>query len=425
MLEYKQVIRPCIVTSFDQSKWELTLFNRRYFTDLSDLDLYWAVEVNGKKLFEGKISNLDVAPQQTKSFKLQSPSYTLPDSEFCYLNILYKTNSDKEWANCGHVVGKEQIAFSHDKPNSYIKEKRFSPITCIESDTYFIIKDDDTEYSINRRTGNIEKIQKSSIDYISTAIDFNIWRAPTDNDRNIRLEWEKLGYDRIWTDCRQCRCSLSKDNTPVITAELVACATSMSVLADIIVSYTFSSGNGITIRYDVKMRNTPKVTLPRLGVQFQMPAEFEYLKYFGLGPTEAYWDKRLASQMGIYQTTVTEHFEPYIKPQENMAHADTIWAQISNKKGDSLLLLKAEQTDSFSFNCSHYTPMQLTKTKHNHELTPLSETVVNIDYMQCGIGSNSCGPKLDEAYTLKNGSYNYSFRLFPVKNTHCDPFELL
>lgn len=166
------------------------------------------------------------------------------------------------------------------------------------------------------------------------------------------------------------------------------------------------------------------MTLPRLGIEFMMPAGFENLSYFGLGPMESYQDKRLASVMGLYSTTVSDHFEPYIKPQENMAHVDTVWVEVSDGKGSGMRVIKTEETTEFSFNCSHYTPMQLTETLHHHRLTPLAETVINVDWKQCGLGSNSCGPKLAEEYALKDHFYAYSFRLIPFDGK-ISPFELI
>ena len=79
-----------------------------------------------------------------------------------------------------------------------------------------------------------------------------------------------------------------------------------------------------------------------------------------------------------------------------------------------LRILAANGTESVSFNCSHFTPMMLTKTQHDYELNPLPETVVNVDLKQAGIGSNSCGPALDERYCIKPGTYRYSFCLLPM-----------
>ena len=152
-----------------------------------------------------------------------------------------------------------------------------------------------------------------------------------------------------------------------------------------------------------------------------MPEENECLRYFGKGPVESYADKNLASRKGVFETTVSEHFEPYVRPQENMAHVETEWFAVSNLLGHGLLTLATEKP--FSFNCSHFTAEQLTKTAHDYELVPLKETVVHIDYRQGGIGSASCGPALHPRWQLKDKAIDFSFRLLPAHVNDTDPFE--
>ena len=156
-----------------------------------------------------------------------------------------------------------------------------------------------------------------------------------------------------------------------------------------------------------------------------MPRGYEALRYFGLGPVEAYADKRLWATVGEYTSTVSDHFEPYIKPQENMAHDGTVYAEITRQDGTGIRILATEETRALSFNCSHFTPKQLTETAHHHELTPMEETVVCVDLKQCGIGSHSCGPALAREFTLTENHYRYSFRLLPVAQNSTDPFEEL
>jgi beta-galactosidase len=79
--------------------------------------------------------------------------------------------------------------------------------------------------------------------------------------------------------------------------------------------------------------------------------------------------------------------------------------------------------NAFSFNCAHFTPKQLTDTAHDYELVPMKETCVNLDVMQSGIGSNSCGPGLDGRWQMNASSYDFSVRLMPVFEGGLDPFE--
>ena len=154
--------------------------------------------------------------------------------------------------------------------------------------------------------------------------------------------------------------------------------------------------------------------------EFKMPEGFENLKYFGMGPYESYIDKRLASKMGVYESKVYDHFEPYVRPQENMAHADTKWAYVSSLGGHGLVF-----TGDFSFNCSHFTAEMLTKTPHNYELERLPETVVNLDYRHTGIGSNSCGPELLDKYRFNETEFSWQVKLTPAFVNDVDPFELV
>ena len=141
-----------------------------------------------------------------------------------------------------------------------------------------------------------------------------------------------------------------------------------------------------------------------------MPAGTEQLKYFGCGPMETYRDKRQAGIVGVYSIDVTNHFEHYIRPQENMAHTETHWVKITDTTGTGLKISPADSTPDISFNCSHFTAEQLTAAKHDYELIPLQETIVHIDYMQAGIGSNSCGPSIQEKWRLPSGQYSFAFR---------------
>ena len=54
-------------------------------------------------------------------------------------------------------------------------------------------------------------------------MEWNIWRAPTDNDRNIRREWERAGYDRTVARVYDSKAEQT-DEGVVITAELALSA---------------------------------------------------------------------------------------------------------------------------------------------------------------------------------------------------------
>jgi beta-galactosidase len=200
-------------------------------------------------------------------------------------------------------------------------------------------------------------------------------------------------------------------------------AVSKRSLLGITLRYVFEQGNGVLLESQVSVRDDAYF-LPRFGYRFSMPHGHERLRYFGRGPTESYEDKRHASKIGLYESSVTDHFEHYIRPQENMAHTDTVWIAVSDEAGEGIAALSTEDTSAFSFNCSHFSTEQLTAAAHDYELTALDETVVHIDYRQSGIGSNSCGPRLDDSLRMLDKEFAFSFHLLATDKNDTDPFVL-
>ena len=116
------------------------------------------------------------------------------------------------------------------------------------------------------------------------------------------------------------------------------------------------------------------------------------MTYYGYGPAESYIDKRCAAVCDLYTHKVGEDMVRYIKPQETGSHYGTRFAEISDGKS----ALRAE--GNFSFSALPYSQKTLTDTAHDDELPTPDGTYVRIDYFNAGIGSNSCGPALDERY---------------------------
>ena len=106
-----------------------------------------------------------------------------------------------------------------------------------------------------------------------------------------------------------------------------------------------------------------------------------------------------------------------------MAHTDTRWMEVADAAGHGLLATNTASNEVFSFNCSHFTAMQLTETPYDFELVPLAETVVNLDYRHTGIGSNSCGPALSDCWRFEDERFRFTVRILPTHVNDVDPFE--
>ena len=225
---------------------------------------------------------------------------------------------------------------------------------------------------------------------------FNVWRAPTDNDRNIKNKWFEEGYDRLNTHIYSVSV-LSEDEKHISICSDFSLGGYIKKPVIHAKSIWTVYGNG-----EIKLETNAKVGegltfLPRFGLQLCMPKGNELVEYFGFGPYESYIDKRRSTRKSKFEANVDDLHENYLMPQENGSHYSTEWATVSNRFGMGLLFIGM---DDFSLNVSHYTPHDLTAANHPHELKRREETIVNIDYALSGIGSNSCGPELLPAYRL-------------------------
>lgn len=439
LLELKQAIKPFCVTDADVSAGKFKIKNLRYFKDLRDLELVWTVERNGKTVKEGKIESLAIEPQHTRTYTVDISDVNR-EAEL-YLNISVRNRLSKPWAPAGYEVGNAQLEIPGVSRLSYVEPvSKYKAPTASETDRYITVKAGHTVYIFNKVTAAIEDITDNGRKLITKPVRPTLWRAPTDNDRNIRWEWQRNGFDHTEVKCYECALE-SSGKTVVVKAKIAVVAYSQLPIMHADVTYTVNANGTLTVKYDCDVdiiRNSvaeaerrakngrpprPQVFLPRFGLELTMPEGTENMRYFGYGPYESYIDKRLASRMGEFASTVHESYEPYVFPQENSSHYNTKWAIVSSVAGHGLMFTKTEKP--FEFSATHYSPELLTKTEHHYELVPAKETTVIIDYRQSGIGSNSCGPGLARQWRLEDERFTFEFAITPVFANEADPYEMI
>ena len=224
----------------------------------------------------------------------------------------------------------------------------------------------------------------------------NIFRAYTDNDRNIRNEWKR------YENAKQIVCQAEKeDNRVRITGKLIK--NGFAPLMDFSLEYDFYD-----CAFDVALhyRVADYVSwLPRIGLVFALPKEvFDKFSYRGYGPYESYIDKHLASEYGEYETTAAKEYFRYVKPQESGSHFASTEITFPDR-------MKITAEKPFSFSVLPYSAQTLANANHDFELREDGNIYVSLDIAMSGVGSNSCGPELGFKYRAPKEGYN-RFRIF-------------
>ncbi len=244
---------------------------------------------------------------------------------------------------------------------------------------------------------NFEReLSELNLDALISSKDLKIcaYRAVTDNDAYIKEEWLDYGLDRAQLFFTQ------KEGDKYIGKIVTEY---LQPIGDIEIKLTHGR-SGVSVTTSVNLADHVK-SLPRFGYVFEFDKSFNKLTYFGRGENECYEDKKLCSPLSLYEADAYNMNYLYPKPQESGSHADTRFVCVSD--GETSYMFDSDK--NFSFNA---TPYALDDYKpHAHEMVKGDKIYLHIDYRMSGVGSNSCGPRIDGKYLITERSFSFSFNI--------------
>lgn len=409
--EYKNVLRPVRANLVSAEKGIIQLENKLDFTNTKDfLSLSYELQKDGITIAEGVLRELDIPPHTSREFKLH---YNVPEEGITYLLLRYLQKSALPFTAPGHELGFDQLLIKEAINSSFmIKEssadQNVTELYYQETENRLQITGNRFSYTFNKLTGLFDDMTVNNRRHLMQPMEYNIWRAPTDNDQYIRKDWEHAGYDRTTVRVYETDVVHTPDDGLKIQVKLSLAAIQREHILELTVTWSVFPNGGISV--DIKAhRNILMPYLPRFGLRLFLPKEYDRVKYYGYGPSESYIDKHRASYVGLFEQTVDEMYEDYIFPQENGSHCGCRY--LSAYSADPLPILTVTSENDFSFHASAYTQEELTVKKHNYELMRAPYHILCIDYKMSGIGSNSCGPELLEKYRLNEENFAYSLRM--------------
>lgn len=410
LCELKQAVKPFDIISDDPASGRFTLINRRNFASLSDTVLNYSITGDGVIIASGCLECNIKAGERAEITVDIPPFYGIGE-----INFTLVQKNDSEFYHSGFEFG--FVHFSLGENREYVKRPALYPVRVLETEDSVIAECGDTIYVFGDK-GEILQIISSGKAYLAKPAVFTAWRAPTDNDRNIRHEWQRAGYDRLMQNCSTAPAVEYKDGCAVINYKVTLGRSTFPVAISLDVSYTVYGDGALKVDYSARVREG-LVFLPRFGMEFAF-IEGDRISYYGYGPGDSYIDKRLSTRPGLYTARVKDCHEPYIKPQEYGSHYGTRAAAIYDLAGDGAVF-----TGNFEFTAAPYSAKERTEKMHDHELVCDNIAYVNVDYRQSGIGSNSCGPALDGEWQLSEKEFSHSFTLEVGKSTEYSLFDAL
>ena len=422
LAELKNVQRPARVVEYDQEEGLLTVHNDLDHTDLSQYArVSWEVRCDGVVVDRGDIDLTDPVPPHTSVMLRCEPQ--IPHAGKCHLLVTHRLARPEPLLPAGHVLGVDEVPLRNaDGRHRRVAELAHRPagrgsVQVARKGTRIDVATAGLRCTIDTRTGLPTALSVNDREVLERPVELNIWRAPTDNDRHVRLEWERAHYHRA--TARAYAVDVAEEpGRATISADvaLVAPTVQPALRGRLIWTLTADGILGVILR----MRRTLGFpSLPRLGLRLFLPESMNRVDYHGLGPFESYADKHHASHHGAFSTSIEDLHEDYIRPQENGSHADCDEVTVS---GGGLALTAVGQTP-FSFNASRYTQEELATRHRNTDLQASGSTVLCLDAAMAGIGSNSCGPALRSRYRVDGHELGMELHLLLTTPTNTETHD--
>jgi len=404
LFECKQMNRPARVTAYDAKTGRIALRSQMDFMDLKEyIFIRYEYSCDGQIMKNGEFElEESIAPRRTGTLPFR---LDYPDVGKCLLKLIYCSVKD------GRELGFDEICLpNRDGRNQKALElfergSEKQKIQTSEEDDAICVKGDGFSYTFSKRTGMLNGMEYKGKTLMTQPAQLNIWRAPTDNDINQKVEWYNAGYHRTLTRAYQTAWEWNKTKV-TIYGKIGVLAAAVQRILDVDIVWTVAGSGEISVEMNVK-KNSEFPALPRFGIRLFLNRGFEQVTYCGMGPKECYSDKKLAASYSIWADQVASMHEDYVRPQENGSRFGCDYVTLCNQD----LALTAVGLKPFCFGASEYTQEELTEKAHNYELIPSGSTVLCLDYAQNGIGSNSCGPLPSEEYLFDEENFHFALKL--------------
>lgn len=411
LLEVKKAYEPVKAIAVRLNKGRIAIKNYRFFGNLDDIDAYWRITKNGVLIQQGAFGTLaGIEPFKTRYFDV---SYQMPaedDPAEYHLTVSFVLNRDTWYEKRGYEISFTQFQLSARHALPAKPTRPAMPLSLNDENRAIVISGADFSYTFSQDNGLPTSIFFNGTELLAKGFAFNLNRAWLDNDRPDYAKFAEERFPFIQSRLAKLTLVESNETQVQLKASYVLAGYSVQPACAVEAVWTVTADGVLHCAMDVRQTRQTTITLPRFGFECFLREGLENVEWFGRGPTESYIDKRHAARFGRYHARVSDMTTHYVFPQENGSHAETRFAGVTDRRGLGLAILGDPE---FSFSTHHYSTADFQDARHDHELKARKETVLNIDYRQQGIGSASCGPRLNAKYQLNAREFSFGFRLKP------------
>ncbi|ORX65004.1 beta-galactosidase [Anaeromyces robustus] len=397
-------------------KQEVSVYNENNFLNINEFDITWTVLKNGIAISNGVVQNANVGPLTKGTLKVpfEVPEKPLAGDEF-FLDMSVKVKKGTKMLPEGTEIAYGQIPITVIGTSAKLN-KAADAVNVSETSNGFSVSGKNFQFTVDKSTGTIKSYTYNGATLITEGPTPNFWRGYVENDNNGG-GWVKA-FDPSWRSAMEgARCDgvstkNGSDGDKIITSRLTL-PKAGSTKVDI--TYTIHGDGSVDVEFNVDASRAGLGNFLRVGSIMKLPTGAEKLSWYGNGPVETFNDRKTNGRMGVWESTVTDMFFPYMKADDTGNLTDLKWISVQNEKKSASILIAAEGKVEGS--ALHFTPEDLMRADHPFKLSPRKETYLSVDYGSMGTGSATCGQGTLDKYRLpSNRQYNWKFTIIPISS---------
>ncbi|WP_349945396.1 glycoside hydrolase family 2 TIM barrel-domain containing protein [Lacrimispora sp. BS-2] len=406
MLEYKQVIAPVEVTRTGAGR-EVLVRNHYDFLTLGHVTLRWEIQAEEHIIQEGTITHMNALPHEEEKVTIPFLPFMPEANTDYYLNITVCQKEDTNFAKAGYEILKVQ--FPLNISCDVLEERpKGEPLKVSETTDILKVENGAVTVTFHKIFGKLLSVAAGDQVYLSEGPVMSVYRATIDNDMYKKEDWmNKYFIQKSSEQTEYVTCKAGADQVVVTIGKYFGCL-NQSWGFECDYEYTIYSCGQVKVNLQGRAVQRGKLEpsfLPRIGVVMKGNKSLQKAVWYGLGPDENYSDSKAASIMGIYSSSVDEMGTDYVFPQENGHREEVKWFGIGD--GNKSLLCKMEAP--MGLNLANYTDESLEEARHSFQIQRADHVEIHLDYLQSGLGSNSCGEEQLEEYKVKLQDFSMVF----------------
>ena len=388
------------------------VINKNLFVNTDTLRCEVTLAKNGHVLRTETLET-SVEPLSEKTYPLPFGKQQRPGEYTVTVSFLLREKT--LWAEAGHEVAFGQYVYSVEGA----EKAPVSGVEIVRSLHNIGVRGENFEVMFSVLNGGLVSYKYAGREMLEAIPKPNFWRAPTDNDcgNQMPMRYAQWKIASMYASHKEFRKGMyGPSNAPETTVH----DNSVEVAFTYIMPTTPVSE--CRLAYEVFGDGRVKTTLtydpvkelgdmPEFGVLFKFNADYDHVKWYGLGPVETYADRKHGAKLGIYENLVTDNLARYLVPQECGSKEGVRWAKITDRKGRGMLFEMDEKNGPMMFSALPYTPHEMENAMHPYELPEIHYTVVRAVKAQMGVGGDdSWGSYTHPEYLLDtNEKMEFSF----------------